>query len=58
MCENQEEPENKNPDESYYINGKNYWSKVEPTVDGMLGGFSEIDYIGCYHIIHTIMNLY
>lgn len=47
MCESQEESENKNPDESYYINGKNYWSKVEPTVDGMLGGFSEIDFIGC-----------
>ncbi|RWS00958.1 N-terminal Xaa-Pro-Lys N-methyltransferase 1-like protein [Dinothrombium tinctorium] len=32
-------------EESFYNRGKNYWSTVEPTVDGMLGGFSSISAI-------------
>jgi len=28
--------------EEFYTNGKKYWNKVEPTLDGMLGGFTTI----------------
>ncbi|XP_050307160.1 N-terminal Xaa-Pro-Lys N-methyltransferase 1-B [Anthonomus grandis grandis] len=30
------------PNENFYKDGAEYWSKIPPTVDGMLGGFSEI----------------
>ena len=28
--------------EEFYKNAKKYWNKVEPTIDGMLGGFTQI----------------
>jgi protein N-terminal methyltransferase len=27
----------------WYTNAQTYWGSVEPTVDGMLGGFSQVD---------------
>lgn len=36
-------------DDTFYKKGKEYWAKVSPTVDGMLGGFSHISSID----IHT-----
>ncbi|XP_055613111.1 N-terminal Xaa-Pro-Lys N-methyltransferase 1 [Uranotaenia lowii] len=31
-------------DEKYYQNAKEYWAKISPTVDGMLGGFGQISF--------------
>ncbi|XP_014670576.1 PREDICTED: N-terminal Xaa-Pro-Lys N-methyltransferase 1-A-like isoform X2 [Priapulus caudatus] len=31
--------------DNFYENAKNYWSKIPATVEGMLGGFSEISFI-------------
>ncbi|EAT48112.1 AAEL000844-PA [Aedes aegypti] len=31
-------------DDKYYQDAKKYWSKVSPTVDGMLGGFGSISF--------------
>ena len=32
-------------DNKYYKDGANYWSSVDPSVDGMLGGFGNISNI-------------
>lgn len=32
-------------DDKFYENAKKYWSNIPPTIDGMLGGFSEISTI-------------
>ena len=29
-------------DVDYYKNAANYWEKIDPTVEGMLGGFAKI----------------
>ncbi|XP_019557547.3 N-terminal Xaa-Pro-Lys N-methyltransferase 1 [Aedes albopictus] len=45
-----EEPTVANPssptekDDKYYQDAKKYWSKISPTVDGMLGGFGSISF--------------
>ena len=29
-------------DDSFYLLGHQYWNRIEPTIDGMLGGFTQI----------------
>jgi protein N-terminal methyltransferase len=33
------------PDQAFYKDGAKYWEKIEPTVDGMLGGLGKLDRI-------------
>lgn len=42
MMENQEDNFDYEKDEQFYTKAQEYWSKVDATVDGMLGGFAAI----------------
>lgn len=46
-----------NTDE-YYTKAQDYWSKITPTVDGMLGGFGRITFIDIRSSISFLQKLY
>lgn len=44
--EEQEEELAKPSRENWYKRGANYWMQIDPTVDGMLGGFGHVSKLG------------
>lgn len=44
--------------DEYYTKAQDYWSKISPTVDGMLGGFGRISFIDVRGSILFLQKLY
>lgn len=42
----------------FYNNAETYWSKIEPTVDGMLGGFASINSVDIRGSINFLQDLF
>lgn len=58
---NQEQEENESiAKEAFYTDAKKYWSTIEPTVDGMLGGFERLnaaDVRGSRDYLHSMFRI-
>lgn len=49
--------ESTNKDSPFYVDGAQYWEKVDPTIDGMLGGYaqiSDVDLQGSQRFLNSI----